>query len=40
MTGLTTRTVYETIRTYKIGGMKALKSKICGRKSGKNRKLT
>ena len=40
MTGLTTRTVYETIRTYKRGGMKALMPKIRGRKSGQNRKLT
>ena len=40
MTGLTTRTVYETIRAYKKGGMKALKPKIRGRKSGQNRKLT
>ena len=40
MTGLTTRTIYETIRAYKKGGLKALKPKTRGRKPGKNRTLT
>ena len=33
ITGLTTRTVYETIRVYKKGGMSALKPKTRGRKT-------
>ena len=40
ITGLTTRTVYETIRVYKKGGMSALKPKTRGRKTGEKRTLS
>ena len=39
ITGLSTRTVYETIRVYKKGGMSALKPKTRGRKTGEKRTL-
>ena len=39
ITGLTTRTVYETIRVYKKDGMSALKPKTRGRKTGEKRTL-
>ena len=40
ITGLTTRTVYETIRVYKKEGMSALKPKTRGRKTGEKRTLS
>ena len=40
LTGLTTRTVYETIRVYKKDGMSALKPKTRGRKTGEKRTLS
>ena len=40
LTGLTTRTVYETIRVYKKSGMSALKPKTRGRKTGEKRTLS